>query len=365
MRISEKAMTLLNENKIAELQALPLEALLHPDDYLEYRRRHNALPVKIPVVVSNGRIYSESTIKRLLKDSGKFQCLITGDVLRKDCFGPEGAEQSYVRLPQIEAAQIKKVKATAVFAFPLDAAEAKLDPTKTSREGKIDTAASTLTKSSGMYKLRVLVAGSKVRILITGETGSNLDLLTPYFEAAFAHSPKARVASDVTSYSITGYGCCWRVKPIDEARLEFWFPCEHKYRLKDDEFNVLTTALLSSLKLPEGEIPPGTVWGSIAELEPRDYKDAIIPVIVSLAQIKKCCDDFMTTVQKIADDRHILLNNVVDDLTAGPLPSAATLSGMMLFGRPYAAGGAGAAAGGAGTSTLAIVDLASPLRRGP
>ena len=89
MRLNPRAIILLTENKIDALQALPLEELLDSETLTNYQRacaaplealsNNGALTVPVdmidpvdlesilnPVVVSNGRIFSQETIENLL-----------------------------------------------------------------------------------------------------------------------------------------------------------------------------------------------------------------------------------------------------------------------------------------------------------
>jgi hypothetical protein len=357
MRISTAALALLKENKIDELLALPLKQLLEEKDYAEYLECCKSplkssvfKNLKIPVVVSNGRIYSESTARFLFKRPTP-TCGVTNEALERNQYGAEGKKQSYVRLPQLVAVQKEleeliekkllrdKARFKEIGFFP-----DKIKPSKKSHATKVKKSPDVTTGLSlfiheESLRLRAEVSGTKVRVLISCEAGSKLDLLMLSLENSLASNPESQIPPGTTSYCLAGFGRCWQVKPDSEARLEFWFPAED--RITDIELNNLIEALSRPLELPVGEIPPGAVLGSVKDLGPREYRLAIPAVSTNCMQAIRSCTNFIAEVQKIADERKITLNDVVIRLDTPPT-SLATHGGMTYFGPAKANSGAGA-----------------------
>ena len=297
MHLSTEAKALLDQNKVAELQALPLARLLNPSVYAEImsvRARPIAAmavvgpfysvareltdPLSLgslvdPVVISSGQIYSRGSIDELIGRAGRGEavCPNTREPIRRDCYGLEGARQSFVRLPQIDAV-VADFKQTL----------------------KIDRAIDALAVAPTLLKLNFKVSRSKLRVEIEPEAGSNPEVLKEFLQACFPDARSEIVLTAAQSragagYCVEGYGRCWQANAA-HARIDFWFPQDS---LSDDDVNEAMSALLDPLALPASEIPPGSVFGSLRTLGVREYKDAFPRMELTQADVAKCCKSFI------------------------------------------------------------------------
>ena len=334
MHLSTEAKSLLDENRIAELQALPLARLLNPSVYAELISV-SARPIAAmavvgpfysvareltdslsfgslvdPVVISSGQIYSRGSIDELLSRAYRevAVCPNTREPIRRDCFGPEGAKQSVVRLPQIYAA-VANFKQTL----------------------KIDRAIDALAVALTPLKLNLKVSRSKLRVEIEPQMGSNPEILKEFLQACFPDARSEIVMTAAQSragagYYVDGYGRCWQANAA-HARIDFWFPQDI---LLDDDVNEAMTVLLDPLALPASEIPPGSIFGSLRTLGQREYKDALPGMELPQADVAKCCKSFIEFSKNLVARRGQILNDVV---TIGGVPTLSTHTGVMFFGQ--------------------------------
>jgi len=338
MQLSSLAKNLLNENKIEELQALPLSYLIVTSQYdkiinsiknpkaalledgefysvpRELRDHINLDSLEYPVVISSGQIYSRSSVVDILSvaDREVVVCPETREPIRRDCFGPEDEKQSFVRLPQIDAAVANFKQAL-----------------------KIDRAIDALSFCPTTLKLNFRVSRNILRVEIEPEAGSNPEILRAFLQECF---PDARSEIIITEaqqragmgYIVYGFGRCWRAKE-SHAIIDFWYPQD---TILDEDVNFAMTALLKPLNLPESFIPPGSVFGSLSTLGLAEYKDAFPGINLRTGDVAKCCKSFIEFSKNFAASRDVL-NDVVT-VSEGAYPSNYT--GMMLFGRPQSSG---------------------------
>lgn len=361
MRLSPEAITLLNENKLVELRALPLKELLDTESYARYQRACEApleavpnrsmlsVPVDMmdpvdlgslfnPVVVSNGRIFSQETIENLLARATAARgvlCPETRIPLRLNCFGSTEPKQSFVRLPQIDAAlshfRAERDRALALVAPAVHGAGVGIAVVPTAPEvvakPSLDDALSALSASMESVKLVLKVSGSKLRVVINGASPEVLNLLRPVLSAAFNHDPESEIIPGCGGYHVLNFGRCWG-ELGDEIRAEFWFPIDKK--ISDDDVNRLMSALLDPLKLPVAPLPMGAVFGSIKDLAPRNYKTAFAAIDMSIFDAALCCVSFLQSVGELAKAKPFDLKDKVH--TSGVAPGPAIHSGLMFFG---------------------------------
>ena len=302
-----------------------------------------------PVVVSNGRIFSQATIEKLLARAtraGEFVCPETRDPLRRDCFGSTEPKQSFVRLPQIDAA-------LSHFRALRDAARAPVAPAalggvlgagvgvagagvgvavvptapEVVAKPSLDEAICALSAIETLVNLELKVSGSKLRVIVNGGNPAVLHLLKPVLLAVFNHNPESEIIPGVLSYHVNNFGRCWGDWG-EEIRTEFWFPIDKK--ISDNDVNRLMTALLSPLALPEAPLPPGAVFGSIKDLAPRDYKTAFPAIKMSILDAALCCTCFIQSVGEIAKEKAFILEDKV--YSSGTVLAPARHSGLMFFG---------------------------------
>lgn len=330
MRLSDQAKQLLDTNKILELQALPLENLLHPADYAAYLRicaqpvpdsNHSVAielldPVLLAglvdaVVVSSGHIYSQSTIESLQKNGMPLTCPYTRAVLTQNAYGPDENKASFVHLPQVDAA-------VAAYRSLLQIA---------------------MQPRSEHYALNFKVSSTKLRILISSSTKDNLAWLADFCKSILP-DPRSEILSTKGSqgYYVEGFGRCWSVAP-NLGKVEFWFPIQ---RLNDEDVNLAIEALLAPLNLPEGALPENAKWGTIRKLGTREYKDAFPAIEINVAQVKECCASFMQYTTQLTAKLQHALNDVVTNTLAAPVTKAVH-SGLMLFQAPIGLSSAAAA----------------------
>ena len=389
MRLNPRAIILLTENKIDALQALPLEELLDSETLTNYQRacaaplealsNNGALTVPVdmidpvdlesilnPVVVSNGRIFSQETIEKLLAratGAGEFVCPETRDPLRRHCFGSTEPKQSFIRLPQIDAAlshfralrdAARAPVAPAALGGVLGAGAAgagvgvAVVPTapEVVAKSSLDEAICALSTIEAVVNLELKVSGSKLRVIVKDAKPAVLSLLKPVLLAAFNHNPESEIIPGCPSYHVNNFGRCWGDLGA-EIRTEFWFPIDKK--ISDDDVNRLMTALLRPLALPDAPLPPGAVFGSIRDLAPRDYKTAFPAIKMSILDAALCCTSFLQSVGEIAREKTFVLEDKV--YTSSVAPGPARHSGLMFFG---AAPAAAAPVSGPSASSVAV-----------
>ena len=328
MRLSIKAKKLLDENKVAELQALPFVELIHPSCLEDYKRDcGNPLPaineyqsatidlqdavyiktIENAVVVSSGQIYSQATMDDLFTAKGTHQCPLTREVLKTSCYNSTEPKASFVKLPQVD-------RAINYFRAIRDAAKLAKDPSHLFTE---------------YVQIGLKVSGCKLRIEITSKV-PGLDLrVAPFFSNAFNHNPDSAMLREAYAggYSIQNFGCCW-LATSQIVRLEFWFPSTN--RLTDTEVVRLSDALVAPLALPPMDIPFNVEFGSVADVGIHEYKICIPPIQVLFSDALRCCEWFLNRSNQIALERQIAFTNTI---FRGPPPlQKAIQSGFMMFG---------------------------------
>jgi len=335
MHLSPEAKALLNENKIVELQSLPLHNLITYDQYLnildliknpkvalvkdggfysvprELRDPISLDSLDLPAVVSSGYVYSSSSISKKIASSGRdgVVCPSSQTLLRLDCYGIDGAKQSFVRLPQIDSL-------VADFKQAL----------------KIDRAIDAISFVPATLKLNFRVSRNMLQVQIEPESGSNPEVLRTFLQACFPDKRSEIVVTEEQSragvgYCVEGYGRCWQAN-AHNALIDFWYPQD---QLLDEEVNYAIDALLKPLSLPAAEIPPGSIFGSLRTLGIHENKDAFPGMELPQADVAKCCKSFIEFSKKLVTDRYKILNDVVKVSGGAVIP---TFTGIMLFGRP-------------------------------
>jgi len=345
MRLSAKAMRLLEENNIKELQVLPLEELLSRHDFKYFQEYiENPIPkisrsyslglgmidsislesLSNPVVVSNGRIFSKKSMDDLLAlGNAEFKCPETRDALLTNYYDNGGLErESYVLLPQLRTMLLEAREARDRALRGRIVAEATApSPIATNF---IDTMIATLPEDK-IVNLQLYVSGTKLRVDITGiDVQEKLKL---FFRAALPSKSEVVADPSLGAYYVKRIGRCWQTTP-NLGRLEFWFP--NYSRITDNQVNDLIAALLKPLDLPAAEIPEGAIFGSIATIGVNEFCEAVQKIEINLQKAGKCMRSFLDETKKIADSLSVPLNDEalrVFDTTATEIKGR-----MMFFG---------------------------------
>jgi len=352
MRLSAKAMRLLDDRNIKELQKLPLEELLSRQDY-EYFQDYIDNPItktsrsyslglgmidpvslytyQRPVAVSNGRVFSKESLDNILAlGSGEFICPETREALLTNCYDNGGLErESYVLLPQLETMLLEAREARdrafrgSIGAKAYAPREAEASAAHPLVPSFVDTMIATLPEDK-LVNLQLHVTGSKLRIDITGNDIQ--EKLKLFFRAALP-SVNSEVVSDPSlgAYYVKSLGRCWQTTP-NLCRLEFWFPSY--IRITDTQVNDLIAALLKPLDLPDAQIPDGAVFGSIASIGANEFCEAVGKTEINLQKATKCCKSFLNATEIIANSRFESLN---DEVTRVIVPAAREITGRMMF----------------------------------
>lgn len=268
-----------------------------------------------PTLISSGFILSKSTVDSLFSNpiGGRVRCPMTQEILDP---------RVRILLPQVTQA-IQTYRALRD--------RARQDPTPAVGCDIFQLPSTQLTSTpilseTEMMEVEIKVSGNKVRMLFNTDaiSSTSFNELKHRFQAAL---PSGEIPQTGGGYSVSGWGRCWQHISQD-TRLEFWFPSED--RISDEELNALITDTLAPLELPDADLPEGIPQGSIARLQPREYRIAVEKMNISLLKAWELCSNFITKSKSIAESKGVHLTDVAR--ASGPVIGRAVHGGLMLFG---------------------------------
>lgn len=300
LRLSEKAYRLLIENKIAELQALPIEGLIHPTDHEKLIAE--ALTIEQPVVISSGYIVSKQSLDSQAS-SDQWICPVTKMSL--SCL-PPSEEIWYIPLPVIADA--------------------------------ISSSEKVVIKHTDV-QLKILVSGNKFRMDMialrspfSSEDRETMEKVITRYNSLYPDTIPCRIAHG--AYALAGNSRGYDIADNGKAvRIDFWFT---RGQIIDTDVQEVLSDISSKLfgeQAMEIEAEPLPEC-SITTLGHRQYIEVISTQIQDMPTVINSCRFFVDAVTALAARLDMVLTDRMSGNPTRAIEDKTTFPGRFFSATP-------------------------------